>query len=281
MSVGTRLTAARQNLNLTIEDVAARTRLRASVIRQIEADNFDNLDADVYIRAHLRTIAGVLHIDGHDVVAEYLQQIGAASTPVAAPDTSVVAETNIFRVGQKEALPKKRTNTPFVIAGLSIVAVVIALTQMVLHRTDVAKPIITLSAQPTATGDGSQSAAPTNSNGVDPTIVTVVLKVNERSWVTVIADNGQKLLSAIVEAGETRAFTDPTSLRVTLGNAPGVEVTVNGYQLGVLGGGSAVVKQTYLVGNPADYIKPTVEPTSATPTSTEPAVESPSPSATE
>jgi cytoskeleton protein RodZ len=266
MSVGTRLAAARQNLNLTVEDVAARTRLRAQVIRQIEADNFENLDSDVYIRAHLRTIAGVLHIDGHDVVAEYLQQIGAAATPVVALDDSVVAETNIFRVGQKEALPKKRTNTPFVVAGLIIVVIVIAIAQMVLKRTDVARPIITLSAHPTATSSQSQSVAPTNSNGVDPNIVTLVLKVNQRSWVTVIANNGEKLLSAIVEAGETRAFTDPTSLYVTLGNAPGVEVTVNGYSLGVVGGGQSVVKQNYRVGNPADYVTPTPSTTSESPT---------------
>ncbi|MEY4322663.1 MAG: hypothetical protein RL410_444, partial [Actinomycetota bacterium] len=61
---------------------------------------------------------------------------------------------------------------------------------------------------------------------------------------------GEKLLAANVAAGEVRAFTDTQALTVTIGNAPGVEVTVNGIALGVVGDGRTVATNNYGIGDP-------------------------------
>ncbi|MEY4348586.1 MAG: hypothetical protein RIS43_1005, partial [Actinomycetota bacterium] len=157
---------------------------------------------------------------------------------------------NIFDYSNAEVLPSKRTSTPFVVAGLLLLVGLIVAAQVFFRGDDSAKPVITLSARPTNSAEVSQSAGPTNSNGVDPSIVTVVLRVNQRSWISVTASTGEKLLSSNVEAGEVRAFTDAASLRVTIGNAPGVEVTVNGISLGVVGDGRVVVTNDYGIGDP-------------------------------
>ena len=249
MSVGARLAQARESLGITLEELSARTRIRVTVLSQIEADNFQGIDAEVYIRAHLRSIAAALHLDPVEIANEYSAQTGSAAIDRGSVPASLDGELNIFEAHQREALPKRRTAKPVAILGVALLAVGAIATQLFLRGNDEAKPIITLSAKPTSTN--SHAPSPTNSQGVDPSIVTVVLKINQRSWISVTASNGEKLLAANVNAGETRAFTDSSSLVVTIGNAPGVEVSVNGFTVGQVGQGQSVVTRTFGLGSPA------------------------------
>lgn len=71
MTLGAELRAAREASGLSIDDVAAATRVRASVIAAIEEDDFAILGPPVYARGHLRTIAGVVGLDPEAVLARY------------------------------------------------------------------------------------------------------------------------------------------------------------------------------------------------------------------
>jgi cytoskeleton protein RodZ len=248
--VGKRLTEARENLGASIEALAAKTRLLPDVIRRLEADDFSGLDSDVFVRAYLRSLASILHIDGDEIVAIFNQQIGATTMLQGSKPAELSGGLNVFDFSNNEVLPRKRTNTPFVIAGLLLLIGLVVAAQISLRGSDSAKPVITLSAHPTNSSEDTHSASPTNSNGVDPSIVTVVLHVNQRSWISVTASTGEKLLAANVAAGEVRAFTDTQALTVTIGNAPGVEVTVNGIALGVVGDGRTVATNNYGIGDP-------------------------------
>ena len=48
-------------------DVSERTRIRATVMREIEADNFSHCGGDVYARGHLRSIATAVGLDADAV----------------------------------------------------------------------------------------------------------------------------------------------------------------------------------------------------------------------
>ncbi len=56
---------------LTLDDLARSTRLRASLLEQMQADDFSDTGGDVYARGHLRAIAGVLDIDPACLLAAY------------------------------------------------------------------------------------------------------------------------------------------------------------------------------------------------------------------
>ena len=71
MSVGETLSQARQSRGLSLSDVSADTRIRASVIAAIENDDYDACGGSVYARGHLRSIARVLGIDPGPLVAEF------------------------------------------------------------------------------------------------------------------------------------------------------------------------------------------------------------------
>src|SRR6185436_127458 len=61
--IGLQLTAARQRLRLSIDQLADRTRIRPHVIEAIEIDDFAPCGGDFYARGHLRTLARVLGRD--------------------------------------------------------------------------------------------------------------------------------------------------------------------------------------------------------------------------
>jgi len=69
--IGPQLTAARDRLRLTIDQLSERTRIRPHVIEAIEVDDFAPCGGDFYARGHLRTLARVLGIDAGPLVAAY------------------------------------------------------------------------------------------------------------------------------------------------------------------------------------------------------------------
>jgi cytoskeleton protein RodZ len=61
--IGPAIVEARRVLGLSVDDLAARTRIRPHVIEAIEVDDFGPCAGDFYARGHLRALARVLGID--------------------------------------------------------------------------------------------------------------------------------------------------------------------------------------------------------------------------
>lgn len=71
MTVGARLRAARESAGLSVADVAAATRMRATIIEAMEADDFSLCGGDVYARGQLRMMAPIVGLDPDDVAADF------------------------------------------------------------------------------------------------------------------------------------------------------------------------------------------------------------------
>ncbi|MEC7000374.1 MAG: helix-turn-helix domain-containing protein [Actinomycetota bacterium] len=69
--VGERIADARRSRGLSIDDVAATTRLRPLTIEAIEDNDFSLCGGESYAIGHLRIIANVVGLDGDDLVREY------------------------------------------------------------------------------------------------------------------------------------------------------------------------------------------------------------------
>ncbi len=70
-SIGSQLSVARLRHGWTVEEAAARTRLHASVIRNLEADRFDKLPSLAYIRGFLRIYSRELGLDPKAILREF------------------------------------------------------------------------------------------------------------------------------------------------------------------------------------------------------------------
>jgi hypothetical protein len=80
VTVGETLTAARSQAGLTVDELSERTRIRETVIRSIEQDDYDACGGDVYVRGYVRAIAGAVGIDAQPLIREYDQVHAGSAT---------------------------------------------------------------------------------------------------------------------------------------------------------------------------------------------------------
>ena len=71
MSIGSSLAEARHQSGLTVTEVSRQTRIRESIIRDIEADDFSACGGDFYARGHIRSIATAIGLDSQPLISEY------------------------------------------------------------------------------------------------------------------------------------------------------------------------------------------------------------------
>src|SRR5580692_12857126 len=71
VSIGETLADARRQAGLTVTQVSQQTRIRESIIRDIEQDDFSACGGDFYARGHIRSIAGVVGTDPVPLISEY------------------------------------------------------------------------------------------------------------------------------------------------------------------------------------------------------------------
>lgn len=70
-SVGGQLSAARTRLGWTVEEAAARTRLHLNVIRNLEANRFEKLPSQAYVRGFLRIYSRELGLDPKSILKQF------------------------------------------------------------------------------------------------------------------------------------------------------------------------------------------------------------------
>lgn len=70
-SPGELLYRAREKLELSVNEIAARLRLDQKVILSIESDDYSNMPAATYVRGYLRSYARIVNLDGDELIALY------------------------------------------------------------------------------------------------------------------------------------------------------------------------------------------------------------------
>ena len=93
MTVGESLAEARYQAGLSVDDLSERTRIRDSVIRSIERDDYEACGGDLYVRGYVRTIAGAVGIDAQPLIQEFDQErVHAANAEAANAEAAGAAE---------------------------------------------------------------------------------------------------------------------------------------------------------------------------------------------
>lgn len=85
---GALLKSAREQAKLSEEDVARELRMTATKVRALEADEYEKLHSDTFIRGYLRTYAKLLNLDPNAILEAYKQarrEAGLADEPEESP----------------------------------------------------------------------------------------------------------------------------------------------------------------------------------------------------
>ena len=113
-NIGERLKQIREKKNLSIDDVAAGTGIRAQYLEALENSEYANIPGDVFIKGFIRNYGNYLELDGNALVEEYKQGTkplaSAVEEAVATPEENVQAavdaaeERNLQRTKPKASL---------------------------------------------------------------------------------------------------------------------------------------------------------------------------------
>jgi len=93
VSVGETLAEARSRAGLSVDELSERTKIRGTVIRCIEQDDYDACGGDVFVRGYVRALASAVGIDARPLIREYDREHDKART-----DTSGDTFAHVARV---------------------------------------------------------------------------------------------------------------------------------------------------------------------------------------
>lgn len=227
--LGAALAAAREQRGLSVEDVAAATRIRATVVRAIEADEFAVCGGAVYARGHLRSIAQVVGADSKPLVEEFDRRF---DQPVPALTTSHLQSFDPPRDAGRSG--RQSPTWASVAVGVLAVAALFLGVSWLVGRDGPGGPAGAAPA-PTAAVATTISRPPAGPTTPPPTVRGVVLRLRASggsSWVSVTGSDGSRVYQGILADGQAKEFRDARQLSVRFGNAPAVRVTQNGRDVG-------------------------------------------------
>ena len=277
MTVGQTVARARTEAGLTVAQVAGSTRVRATLIENIEKDDFRLCGGDVYAKGHLKSIATAVGLDPVELAAAYDVQRGkvaavvVADEPLAAPAPISAASTGLAgTLGAQMSTQRSGPNWSAVM-GLALALVIgVGLISYLTGRpstsTDVASSLTpTPSVSQTSPRPSSPSSTPSTAPTTEPStsssptdvlaqadgVVVKLTVTGARSWVRATnGPGGKTLYEGILNAGDTKTFRDKNLVSLVVGNAGAVSLVVNGKDLGNPGNGGQVVKVKFGPGDP-------------------------------
>jgi cytoskeletal protein RodZ len=243
MSLGSSITQARKSAGLSIEDLSASTNIRTALLKEIESDNFANCGGETYARGHIRNIAMKLGVDP-------LMYIAAFEDEQMHTDRSMkelLVENSVMR--QPEEARKVSWK---VLATISVSSLFIAgLAQIIISNTatvEIPEPIASITATESATpSPEATEATPTEQATVSTGdgVELVISATRAKSWLFVSDATGRTLFSGQMSRGSSKTFRTDVSLNVKIGNAGGVDLTVNGKKVDSIGVDGEVVSVSY------------------------------------
>lgn len=120
--IGAALKEARRRAGIDIREAEDRTKIRARYLRALEAEDWEALPADAYVRGFLRTYGNLLGIDGEALADEYRRRHEVAGRAAA----GLASEPTLReRRGGRAARPPSRTPLILAIAAAIIILLVI------------------------------------------------------------------------------------------------------------------------------------------------------------
>jgi len=237
MSLGERFRAAREQRGLTLSEVAEHIRIRSVYLAAIEDEKWSAIGAPVYTRGFLRTYARYLGLDPEEAVAEFNE--GAAGP--AAPSSSKGGPTPLEYREMRRPSPLLWIASAVALGliGFVVYLYVTPPRARQLGSTSGAVAVASPSPGPSTTA----SVVPTSVQPILPKTRTLAIHLTAPSWLRVTVD-GNVSIEGTFPAGTSRTFHGKSAL-VRVGNAGGVEITVDGRAVGKLGPMGDVVEKSF------------------------------------
>jgi cytoskeleton protein RodZ len=222
-SFGEWLRRQREMREISLRDIAERTKISLRYLEAMEEDRFDVLPAPIFAKGFLREYARYVGLSPDEVVNHYLS--------VQDPQEGMEEGMEDTRPGRERA---RRTRgwtwgLFLLLAGALLLALVAVFAWWAQKRRDDSsmQPPPPIAAPPRAAPAAAMSAPPPEAASAP---LEVALDFTENCWVEAVVD-GKNRLSELRVQGESLQLEAKERVVLTLGNAGAVEIQVNGYPL--------------------------------------------------
>ena len=260
LSVGEILRRSRMHYKLSLSDVERELHIKPPQIEAIEGDHFERLPGKVYAIGFIRSYAEYLGLDADKMVRLFKVQ-GKTQTedpalnfPVCAsesklPSAWMVIVSTLALIG---VLIAWNINTSGVISAPKTTSV-----------TQTAIPDIPERLQNAGQGGNLMKSESTPKAVSKPSNVTygpylsdkiktisaaaaaegIRVHVVQNSWVEIRNAKGKTLVSRVLKAGEQYLIPKKKGMTITIGNAGGIRLSINGQDLALVGKAGEVVRR--------------------------------------
>jgi cytoskeletal protein RodZ len=241
MSLGAALRALRLGTGQSLEDMARATRISAQYLKALEADDLAELPAPVFVKGFIRAYCGFLGAAADEPLARY-QRILGGDVPTAKP---------VALTGPRASWlshPLVVSGALMAIFGGGLIVLGLTVNRAPAPAPEVAVPATAPAPEPAET-PGSPLVAPTReAEAAAPQRLRVTAV--DTTWIRVRTDDG-RVAEELLPPGATREWTSQTRFVLTVGNAGGVRVELNGRPLPALGAPGTVIHRLSLPEPPA------------------------------
>jgi len=186
-SVGERLRAAREEKKLSLEDIAAQTRIPRRHLESIESADWEHLPAPTYTIGFARSYASVVGLDRAEVADQLRAEMGGQRTTTA---------SEVF-----EPADPARTMPKSLVIGAVVAVILLIVFMSWLNRRSLEQPDETTNSAPVAAAPAPSTAAPPPSAAAAAQ-GPVVLTATDAVWLAV-KDGGNVLKEGIMQPGES------------------------------------------------------------------------------
>jgi len=249
LGLGERLMSARTARAITVEQVAHELHLDPSIIISLEQEQFEALGAPVFVRGHLRSYARLLGLDEGAVMQAYRRVApGSDAPPLVLPPRPAPTEVNlglwVFWV------------LVFIVAAAALYYLFQPVDEPLVEEIERSAPAVervpppaaepatavpdteavVLPGEPEAPADDAVSAVANTGGSIpqpaaaapDGAAARLTLLFGQESWVEVSDAGGTMLLFGLQQPGTRRELSGKLPFRLVLGNAPSVNVYLDG-----------------------------------------------------
>jgi len=258
-NLGASFKKARESRGVSLDQIAAETRISSRFLLAIENEEFHLLPGGIFNRGFVRTYAEKIGLDPDQAVAEY-ERLAQHREP---------AETTVAPAPQEKK--SQRNLYPVAIGGLVLLIIIFYVVTRESSKTaqtaSAPPPVASVPApaavppgqpaQPPPTAPQTTAAAPEPEPAPAPAPVTESLRIDmdvkEPTWIKVEADGNPINPGELLEPGMTRHFGAQKSIFLTIGNASGLVLKINDMPTKNLGKGGQVRELRITPNNIKDF----------------------------
>ena len=249
-SLGAALGAAREAAGLSVEDVSARTRIRSTVIRDLEADRIESSGGAIYARGHVKSICGSIGVSAAPYLDLFSRQVGAEPVVTLQPSPADPRPPHAESLHVPTAAAPERRGPNWAAAAAAALAVIVGLFVVgQVTKPDKTEGVTTAEESPSAAASPAPvkvQAPGRNLTAARPVPNGAELRVRligGSSWVSV-RNSTRTLFEGVLPNGAVKDFRDAKQLRLIVGNAGAVNLVCSGRDLGPAGGQGKVRRFT-------------------------------------